>query len=180
MTFFTTERLLIRPLAEQDKSLYITLYCDSKVMRNIGEPLSLKSAEKNFCNTLKAMKKSSCKVLTWAIVDKLSYQTIGIQVLNFNDKTNNKSAEVGIMLSTKRQNTGLGKEAMSGLLQYGFSQFSLDIVTVLYAKNNLASHKLFQSLDFISSATPTAIIGNTKEKYSIQKRLLHKKTNALP
>jgi ribosomal-protein-alanine N-acetyltransferase len=178
MHSFNTERLLIRPLAEQDKALYLSLYCDTEVMRNIGEPLSFKSAEKSFCNTLKAMKRSSCKVLTWTIIDKLNNQTIGIQVLNFNDEANNKSAEVGIMLSTKRQNTGLGKEAMSVLLQYGFTQLSLDIVTALYAKKNLASHKLFHSLDFILSATP--IIGYTKEKYSIQKCLLHKKTIALP
>ena len=48
MHSFTTERLLIRPLNEQDKNLYVSLYTDVKIMRNIGEPLSTKAAEQAF------------------------------------------------------------------------------------------------------------------------------------
>jgi len=179
MHSFTTERLLIRPLAEQDKIIYLSLYCDALVMRNISEPLSIASAEKAFSNTLKAMKKFPCKVLTWAIIDKLSGQTIGIQVLNFNDRTNAKSAEVGIILSTKVQNTGFGKEAISALLQYGFSTLVLDIVTVLYAKKNLASDKLFSRLNFILAASPSSLSDSQEEKSSIEKRWLYKKSHVL-
>ncbi len=179
MHSFTTERLLIRPLTKQDRELYISLYCDAKVMRNIAAPLSIGSARKAFDNTLKAMQTLPCKVLTWVIVKKFSNQAIGIQAFNFNDKTNDKSAEIGIMLSTKEQNTGLGKEAVSALLHYGFSRCVLDMVTVLYAKKNLASDKLFSSLNFILAASPTSISNNTEEMYSIQKRLLYKKTNLL-
>ncbi len=51
MHSFTTERLLIRPLAEQDKILYLSLYTDAKVMRNIGEPLTAEAAEKGAIST---------------------------------------------------------------------------------------------------------------------------------
>lgn len=175
----STERLLIRPLAEHDKALYLSLYTDAKVMRNIGEPLPIELAEKAFCNTLKAMKKLQCKVLTWAIVNKLNDQVIGIQVLNFNDKKNGKSAEVGIMLSTKMQNSGIGKEAISALLQYSFSKLSLDIITVLYSKENIASDKLFSRLNFILAASPSSLSDSQEEKSSIEKRWLYKKPHVL-
>ena len=68
MHAFTTEQLLIRPLAAQDKMLYISLYTDAKIMRHIGKPLSKIAAEKAFNNTLKAMQTEKTKVMTWAIV----------------------------------------------------------------------------------------------------------------
>ena len=116
MHSFTTDRLLIRPLDEQDKTLYISLYTDAKAMRNIGEHLSELAAEKAFNKTLKAMKKEKPTVITWAIVLLSNNQSIGLQAFNFKSIT---LAEIGIMLLRNNNGRLLPEEAIGSLIEYG-------------------------------------------------------------
>ena len=145
---FTTERLLIRPLAEQDKNLYISLYTDAKTMRNISDPLSAEAAEKAFNITLKTMQKEKPKVMTWAIVNLQSNEIMGLQALNFQSTD---MAEIGIMLLRHTNGRLLPEEAIGSLIEYAFSHLSLTQINACFAKKNLATARVAKKQDLFSS-----------------------------
>ena len=156
MHTFTTERLLIRPLAEQDKALYCSLYTDTKIMRNISSPLCQEQAEKAFNLTLKAMEKSQPKLMTWAIVSKEKQQVVGIQALswkkaNAHDKNSKipNEPEIGIILSREVNGKLYPEEAMGALMEYSYNYLSVKIINAFYAKKNRATHRFVQKLGFI-------------------------------
>ena len=165
MHSFTTERLLIRPLAEQDKDLYLNLYTDKKIMRNIGEPLSVEVAEKAFKKTIKAMQKTQPKVMTWAIVTLDNNQSVGIQALSYQTLD---AAEIGIMLLRHSNGKLLPEEAMGALMEYAFSHLITNTIHACYAKSNLATKRFVKKLGFTLRAEPK--LDNTNNCYEYFKK----------
>lgn len=172
MHSFTTERLLIRPLSEEDKALFINLYTDAKVMRNISDPLSHEKAEKAFHNTLKIMKKAQPTIMTWTIVNMTENRAIGIQGFTW-PTTNNAQpadrklaqAEIGIMLDTKANGKLFPEEAMGSLIEYGFTQLKLERINAFYASKNLATKRFVNKLGFILPANLQNDNGKTSYQY---------------
>ncbi len=169
MYSFTSDRLFIKPLAEEDKALFISLYTNAKIMGYITKPLSSERAEKAFYNTLRMMTKSQPRIMTWAIVSSANNETIGIQGLTWPKKKKPvssvkekgaatqkgiKQVELGIIISTKYQGMGFAQEAITVLLNYGFNYILLDRVNVFYVSQNLASKQLFDKLNFIYDMSP--------------------------
>jgi len=154
---FTTERLLIRPLIEQDRDLYFSLYCNEKIMRHIGKAFSQQEAENAFTRTLKAMQKEKPPVITWAIVTLDNNECIGIQALNWQtsklmhkpNTANINQAEIGIMLTAESQGQRFPEESMTALIDYAFNALGLDKINAFYAKKNLKSKRVFDKLGFI-------------------------------
>jgi len=146
MHSFTTERLLIRPLAEQDEAMYISLYTDAKVMRNIGKALSHQEAEKAFARTIKAMKREKPSVMSWSIVTLEGNKSVGIQGLNWQTSDN---ADIGIMLSRTSNGRLLPEEAMGALMEYAFNYLSVNKINAFYANKNLATSRFVKKLGFI-------------------------------
>ncbi|KGJ88447.1 GNAT family N-acetyltransferase [Colwellia psychrerythraea] len=172
MHSFTTERLLIRPLSEEDKALFINLYTDAKVMRNISAPLSGEKAEKAFHNTLKIMKKAQPSIMTWVIVSLADNKAIGIQ--GFTWPTTNitqqgdrelTQAEIGIMLNTKANGKLFPEEAMGSLMEYGFTQLKLERINAVYASKNLATKRFVNKLGFFLPANLQNDSGKTSYQY---------------
>jgi RimJ/RimL family protein N-acetyltransferase len=171
MHSFTTERLLIRPLAVQDKALFINLYTDAKVMRNISEPLTDEKAEKAFHNTLKIMEKDHPKILTWAIVNLADNQSIGIQGFTWPTNKSESSteskmiiAEIGIMLLRNSHGRLFTEEAMGALMEYGFNYLGLDKINAFYASKNLATKRFVNKLGFIYNE---ALQGNVNKSNTV-------------
>jgi len=146
MHSFTTERLLIRPLAEQDRDLYFSLYCDEKTMRNIGKIFSQQEAEKAFTNTLKAMQKEKPKVMSWAITTLEDNECIGLGALNWQSPD---IAEIGIMLSRTSNGKLLPEEAIGSLIECGFNHLSLQQINACYTKKNFATARVAKKTGFI-------------------------------
>ncbi len=144
---FTTKRLLIRPLVNEDKALYLSLYTDAKIMRNIGQPLTVVAAERAFFNTLNALNKPFPITLTWAIIDKENNKRIGIQALHRIDN-NSQSAEIGIILSTLANGKSFPEEAMGALMEYAFTQLCINCINAYYSKKNLATRRFLNKLNF--------------------------------
>ena len=149
MHSFTTERLLIRPLAEQDEAMYISLYSNTKIMRNISEPLSIAEAKKAFARTIKAMNKTQPKVMTWAIITLNNNECIGLQALNWHGQEVTSIAEIGIMLLRHSNGKLVPEEAMGALIEYGFTKLTLQKINACFAKKNLATARFTKKLGFI-------------------------------
>mgnify|MGYP002700455439 FL=1 len=172
MNSFTTERLLIRPLSEEDKALFINLYTDAKVMRNISAPLSGEKAEKAFHNTLKIMKKAQPTIMTWVIVSLADNKAIGIQGFSWpttnitqQDDRELTQAEIGIMLDTKANGKLFPEEAMGSLMEYGFTQLKLERINAVYANKNIATKRFVNKLGFTLAANLQNDSGKTSYQY---------------
>jgi len=168
MHSFTTERLFIRPLVEQDRALFISLYTDAKIMRNISEPLSDEKADKAFNSSLSMMEKSQPKIMTWAIVSMAENRAIGIQGLTLKQaaKLNNKkNADIGIMLDAKANGKLYPEEAMGALMEYGFTKLKLTRINAHYASKNLATKRFVNKLGFTLPTTPHDKSGKTSYQY---------------
>jgi len=150
MHSFTTERLLLRPLAEQDQTMYVSLYTDVEIMRNIGKPFTKVEAEKAFAKTLKTMTKKQPKALTWAIVNLANNECIGLQALNFQTP---EIAEIGIMLLRSSNGRLLPEEAIGSLIEYGFNHLALQQINACFAKKNLATARVAKKTGFIYDIT---------------------------
>ena len=150
MQSFTTERLLIRPLAEQDKAMYISLYTDAKIMRNIGEPLSVEAAEKAFKKTIKVMQKDQPKVMTWAIITLDNNECIGLGALNWQMPD---IAEIGIMLLRNSNGQLLPEEAIGSIIEYGLNHLALEQINACYTKKNFATARVAKKTGFVFDST---------------------------
>ena len=163
MPRFTTERLLIRPLAEQDKAMYLSLYTDAKGMRNMSEPLTYVAAENAFSKTLIAMEKEKPQVMTWAIVNQENNLCIGLQALSWHTPEIANIADIGIMLSRASNGKLLPEEAMGALMEYAFNYLSVDKINAFYARKNLATQRFVKKLGFVLDAAQQP--GNTNNSY---------------
>lgn len=114
---FETERLIIRPLEEQDRDFYALLYVDKNIMQHISKPLTISSAYRAFDNTWKAMRKSISSrmcLMTWVLVLKENNLKVGITSLRFND---NKIVDSGVIINTEYIRKGYGRECLSKCVQ---------------------------------------------------------------
>ena len=159
MHSFTTERLLVRPLAEQDKAMYLSLYTNAKTMRHIGEPLTEAAAIKAFNRTLKAMKNDKPKVMTWAIVTLNDNQCVGLQALNWQksqiDGKDQKEAiaEIGVMLLPSSHGKFIPKEATGSIIEYAFNYLPIIRINAIYRKKNIIVARIAKSLGFTFGTT---------------------------
>lgn len=160
MHSFKTERLLIRPLAIEDKALFISLYTDAKVMRHISAPLTPEKVEKAFFRTLAIMKDVNPRTFTWAIVKQADNTSIGIQALtnlpclskkSYANKTDEQcnTTEIGIMLLRSANGKQFPEEAMGGLIDYAFKDLRLNKINARFSKTNLATLRFTKKLGFI-------------------------------
>jgi len=161
---FTTERLLIRPLAEQDRNFFCLQFTNEKVMRHTGGTLTEEQAEKAFQRALnaneRAKKGGKKSLLTWAIVCLKQEIVIGTQTLSFLIRPHNKKiiqqaeesgikhTEIGIMLSPSANGKLFPEEAMGALMEYAFTQLSICRINAFYDSKNIATKRFVKKLGF--------------------------------
>lgn len=165
MHSFTTERLLIRPLLEEDEDFFSRQYSNKKVMRHNGGALTPLEANKAFFRSLKANHRAISggkkSVITWTIICKNSHSIIGTQTFSFLIRPHNakimsqvamdetKQAEIGIVLCPKANGKLFPEEAMGALMEYGFTYLYFDKINAFYASKNLATKRFVKKLGFV-------------------------------
>lgn len=162
---FTTQRLLIRPLAKEDEQFFSQQYSNDKTMRHNGGALTLIGANKAFFHALNANKRAIStnkkSVLTWTILCKSSNSIIGTQTFSFLIRPHNvkimnqvamnetKQAEIGIVLCPSANGKLFPEEAIGALMEYGFTYLCFDKINAFYASKNLATERFVNKLGFI-------------------------------
>lgn len=81
----------------------------------------------------------------WAIIDRESRRMIGTCGFTKIDPSNN-SAEIGYVLNPDFHRRGLGSEAVSRIIEFGFEELSLNRIEARFMQGNEASFALMKKV----------------------------------
>ncbi len=135
---FETERLIVRALKNDDRDAFFDMMSNPNVMEPIPRPvMDRATSDAHFDKHLNALPTKKTKV--WAIDSKGGDSFIGISAYL---KNNNNEDEIGYRLREQFWNIGYGTETTKGLINYGFSDLKLEIITADVNTSNLKSVKI--------------------------------------
>ncbi len=142
-----TERLLLRQLTLDDWEQISFLRSDSIVNQYVDRPPAYSKEDAiAFIQKINTGIKEG-KYIYWALVPKGEQQLIGtICLWNFSQE--NTVADIGYDLHPKAQGKGYMSEAVQCILYYGFEQLHLQKIEAYTHRNNEASIRLLERLNF--------------------------------
>ena len=147
MDWIETDRLLMRPLSEDDATFYCDLYGDPHAMHFVAPPLSRERAERSFRIVLASLARRRIGRLSLVIVEKASQQEIGIGGYRDFD-ARRRRVEAGMILKPESCGRGFGKEGLGALVTHAFAVFPVDEVWIQYAAENRNAAGVRVSLGF--------------------------------
>lgn len=139
-------RLRLRPYLDSDKAALFALYGDPVVTRYWSHPAWTDPAQAHLYLSLRKDEATSL-VHAWAIADKETNELIGALTF-FSISGTHARAEVGYSLLSHLQGKGLGTEALSTALKYGFETLNLYRIEADVDPRNIGSIKLLEKLHF--------------------------------
>lgn len=142
-----TPRLLLRPMAEADATLYVRLYGDAGVMRLVAAPLSPEAAQRAFGLALTQARATPPRARYWICHVRDRREDAGLLAL-LHDRGHPGLAEVGILLLAEAQGRGHATEAIAALADHAFAGPGLQRLWVRHARDNLAMTGLMRALGF--------------------------------
>ena len=153
----STERLVLKEIAETDATELFHLRSDENVMQFIDRPLA-----QTIDDALKLIKLISDghinkESITWAVTLKTNPALIGT-IGFWRIEKENYRAEIGYLLNPLHQGKGLMQEAIATVLKYGFETMLLHSVEANVNPGNEASIKLLEKNSFVKE-------GYFKENY---------------
>ena len=142
-----TKRLRLRPINGSDQDLIFHLRSDPEVNRYIERELLTAIGQAQDFLIYIQRKMEEGKIHYWALEAKSDGMAIGTLCLwNFNHSK--RIAEVGYELSRGAQGQGYMREALEGVIDYGFHTLSLQAIAAFTHKDNQASKALLKRLGF--------------------------------
>ena len=132
MHIFSSVRVEVRLLQEEDEADFVSLYMNTRVMRFITKPFSKDKALKSFKSSLKLNSETIFKEYIWCIRDKSTNEFIGIQSLS-NLNQHKGKADAGMILSPNYLGQRYSVESFKMMIDYGFDKLNL---TTIYASCN--------------------------------------------
>jgi RimJ/RimL family protein N-acetyltransferase len=141
-----TPRLRLRALSARDLTLFRTLYCDAKIMRHIGKPLSPALADASLRATVAATRKPG-GLRFYVIVERQSRRGIGMCSLR-PAAWDKRGVELGIMLLPFACGRGHAREAMAALIRFAFAALPATAVWVQHSRANVDAARLNVALGF--------------------------------
>lgn len=145
-----TERLLLRPMRQEDAPALFAIYGDPEVMRFAGDEPFPDEA------TVAVMLRSVARLLAagesleWAVVERSSGRLVGTCGLHGFDEAA-EAAEVGCLLARAAWGRGLMREALPALFRYAQDELGVRLLLADIDAPNLRSIRLFTALGFVHS-----------------------------
>jgi ribosomal-protein-alanine N-acetyltransferase len=143
-----TARLILRKLSLDDAEEIFFLRSDEEVNRYLDRKKANDLDDAlAFINRVN-IGIANDKWMYWAVCFKDNPKLIGTLCLwNLNEDEN--KAEVGYELVPESQGKGIAKEALSIVVEFGIETLKLDKIEAYTHKENLASIKLLEKLNFV-------------------------------
>ena len=118
-----TKRLWLRKYKAQDKSDFVALFTNEKVMKHVDTGIfSRAKAEKLWKKILRNDLKLTHKI--WAVTKKENGRFLGHALIN-RRPSNKKEWELGYILSEKNWGNGFATEIAKALVKYSFDHLDL-------------------------------------------------------
>jgi [ribosomal protein S5]-alanine N-acetyltransferase len=143
-----TERLILRELRVDDAPEILILRSDDRVNRYIDRPVAVTlDNATSFIDRIRHGIRTN-HWLYWAVTPMISGKLIGtVSLWNFDDEE--RTGELGYELLPDYQGQGYMQEAVSEVLNYGFSVIGLDGIRALTRIENERSVRLLLKNGFI-------------------------------
>lgn len=136
----TKDGFTLKPLAVEDRQLYVRLYTDPDVMKWIGPPVTEQRANFLFQQALTSEK---CSTYYYWVVFNAAGDKAGLTAFIMQSQT---VAEFGLMLLPEFCFKGYSVPVLSGLINFGFGHWQLTQVVARHQSNNLAAPALLKRL----------------------------------
>ncbi|NWD71674.1 GNAT family N-acetyltransferase [Pseudomonas gingeri] len=147
MHLFETQRLVGRPLSQQDLPVLAEILGDPEVMEYSVRGVCDESATCNFIEWC-----LGCYVShgmgPWALVEKGSGELVGFCGVGPEMVGGVEEANLGYRLARRYWGQGLGSEASQGVLDYVFTQKQVASVVVVIEPEHLASLRVAEKAGF--------------------------------
>ncbi len=146
-----TERLKFRRADLNDVNELFALRSDPNIMKYIPRPIatSLEEASEHF--KMMDEKISNNEMINWAITQKDDPKMIGT-IGYFRMKPEHYRAEIGYMLLPDFHRKGYITEAITEVVNYGFTTMGLHSIEAVIDPDNLASAKALEKCNFVKEA----------------------------
>jgi len=151
-TILETERILVREQTESDLDALYEIYKEPEISLFTDNLYEDKERELAYLKDYKKQVYEFCGVGVWALVRKEDNELIGRAGLAFREGYD--TPEIGYVIGKKFQRMGYAYEACKEIIRYSFEELEFEEIRVLFQRENIASRKLSQKLDF-------EYIGNT-------------------
>jgi ribosomal-protein-alanine N-acetyltransferase len=147
---FTTRRLTLRQLVNNDEQAIFTLRSDKEINKFLDRKMaSALDDAKHFINAVNENVGKNTSVY-WAITFSDKNELAGtICLFCFSDEDD--KCEIGYELLTNFQGQGIMHEAVDKILDYAFNTIKVQTVEALFHRDNLRSTKLLEKFFFKAS-----------------------------
>lgn len=138
-----TERLILRPMTENDIDAVFALRKDAEIMRFIREPQKSREEAASWIKLISSRWESE-KIGFCAVIEKESDAFVGwcgLWVLKESGEI-----EVGYAISQNFQRKGYATEAAEACLVYGFGRLNLPKIVAVARPENSASRRVMEKL----------------------------------
>jgi len=143
-----TQRLLLRRLEKTDANEMFFLRSNENVLRYIGrEPTKTIAEAEEFINMINKNVDENESIL-WGITFLNDPSTIIGTICLWNFKIESYRTEIGYLLHPDHWRKGIMKEAITSVVDYGFSVLGLHSIEALLSPENIASSSVLESTGF--------------------------------
>lgn len=142
-----TKRLYLRPLGQNDVEFVHHHFSNPEVNQYLLDEDPISSLEQAQAIVNFFLQPTATTYNRWVLVRKEDKKPIGTCGFHKWDKRNHRS-EIGYDLVPSAWGQGYMSEALTAMLEYGFTQMSLNRVEALIHADNVASLKLLEKFNF--------------------------------
>ena len=147
-----TERLILKPITEDDWLFFEALHQSRDVMRFISDPSLVSEIRARFESRLIHWTKSENSWLALIIIEKSTGNKIGITGF-YSEWKPYEQAELGFLLATEFHGKGFAKESTLTVLDFAFNTCGFHKATATITEGNNSSFGLLKRLGFSHDGT---------------------------
>ena len=144
---FETERLILKPTLEEDAAFILELLNTPKWIKYVGER-NVKTVEDGKNYILEKMKPQLLKLGfgNYTLIRKTDNAKMG--TCGLYDRDGFEGVDIGFAFLPEYEKQGYAYEAASKLKEVAFNELGIEVISGFTTKDNLASQKLLEKLDF--------------------------------
>jgi len=139
---FQTKRLLVRKAVTSDAEMYLTLWNNGQVMRNVGFPKGLRITSERICKQIENHDETEFDQ-TLVVIEKESGKKIGECKVGLPNEEGISCPDFKFL--PEYWGKGFGNEIISGLCKYTFGKTRAQIIETSPNVNNVASQKMVKT-----------------------------------